>query len=158
MEEPRRLKPEPPPLAAMKPHAAQLPQRTRGASAPENGAYWREAPNLPRYGKRSARRVKFSGGTSRFPRGPSRPNTLCYGTSQTCRGCRENFSLPGRGAAPHIPPINQLISQFPLCPLWFLVSFVVKISWQSCVRQHAQNLPKSAESAFSLFWQCWTPR
>ena len=23
------------------------------------------------------------------------------GTSQTCRGCRENFSLPGRGAAPH---------------------------------------------------------
>ena len=30
MEEPRRLKPEPPPLAAMKPNAARLPQRTRG--------------------------------------------------------------------------------------------------------------------------------
>ena len=27
------------------------------------------------------------------------------GTSQTCRGCRENFSLPGRGAAPHTLPI-----------------------------------------------------
>ena len=93
MEEPRRFKPEPPPLAAMKPHAARLPQRTRGASAPENGAYWREAPNLPRYGKRSARRVKFSGGTSRFPRGPSRPNTLCYGTSQTCRGCRGEWKF-----------------------------------------------------------------
>ena len=29
MEEPRRLKPEPPPLAAMKPDATRLPQRTQ---------------------------------------------------------------------------------------------------------------------------------
>ena len=29
------------------------------------------------------------------------------GTSQTCRGCRENFSLPGRGGAPPTPPQNQ---------------------------------------------------
>ena len=34
-----------------------------------------------------------------------------YGTSQTCRGCRENFSLPGRGAAPHSQSANLLISQ-----------------------------------------------
>ena len=39
-----------------------------------------------------------------------------FGTSQTCRGCRENFSLPGCGAEPHIP-INQSINPF--------VSFVI---------------------------------
>ena len=53
------------------------------------------------------------------------PTVSPVGTSQTCRGCRENFSLPGRGAAPHIfQSSNQLISQsanflcVPLCPLW----------------------------------------
>ena len=68
--------------------------------------------------------------TAPFPRRHKRPNRRCrrfrrcrsapagrltkplaphspIGTSQTCRGCRENFSLPGRGAAPHTPPINQ---------------------------------------------------
>ena len=48
------------------------------------------------------------------------------GTSQTCRGCRENFSLPGRGVAPHTFPIcqspNQLISQI-LCVLRVLCDF-----------------------------------
>ena len=35
-------------------------------------------------------------------------------------GCRESFSLPGCGAAPHTFPISQI-----LCvPLWFFVSFV----------------------------------
>ena len=57
-----------------------------------------------------------------------------FGTSQTCRGCRENFSLPERGAAPHIQLSYLLICQSPLCPLWFFVSFVVNPHWQSCVR------------------------
>ena len=57
-----------------------------------------------------------------------------FGTSQTCRGCRENFSLPGCGAAPHIQLSYLLICQSPLCPLWFFVSFVVNPHWQSCVR------------------------
>ena len=51
MEEPQRLKPGPPPLAAMRPNATRLSQRTRGADAPrrtENRACRREAPNLPR--------------------------------------------------------------------------------------------------------------
>ena len=41
---------------------------------------------------------------------PRRPS----GTSQTCRGCRENFSLPGVGQRP--TPSNQPINQKPLCP------------------------------------------
>ena len=47
---------------------------------------------------------------------------LC-GTSQTCRGCRENFSLPGCGAAPHTfnPSIcqsaNSFVSLVGLCAL-----------------------------------------
>ena len=35
---------------------------------------------------------------------------VLIGTSQTCRGYRENFSLPGRGAAPHSQSANLLIS------------------------------------------------
>ena len=63
-----------------------------------------------------------------------------FGTSQTCRGCRENFSLPGCGAAPHIQLSYLLICQSPLCPLWFFVSFVVNPHWQSCVREHVARL------------------
>ena len=37
------------------------------------------------------------------PIDPICPTALPVGTSQTCRGCRENFSLPGCGAAPHFP-------------------------------------------------------
>ena len=46
---------------------------------------------------------------------PICPIASPVGTSQTCRGCRENFSLPGRGAAPHTLPISQ--SSNPLCVL-----------------------------------------
>ena len=58
-------------------------------------------------------------------------NLLCAfaspsGTSQTCRGCRENFSLPGRGAAPH--SFRSLINPTLLCSLWLLVPFVGKQS------------------------------
>ena len=70
-------------------------------------------------------------------------NLLCafapyLGTSQTCRGCRENFSLPGRGAAPHSFSIYQSLCVLcgSLCPLW-------KTLWLSCRRQPAPNLPKS---------------
>ena len=53
-------------------------------------------------------------------------SVVLVGTSQTCRGCRENFSLPGCGAAPHIPSIP--------------ISFP---SYSIGVRQHAQNLHQS---------------
>ena len=62
---------------------------------------------------------------------------LC-GTSQTCRGCRENEGAwpchPCRGVGQRPTPsilqsANQLI---PLCPLWAFVLFVVK-NWQSFV-------------------------
>ena len=66
-------------------------------------------------------------------------NLLCAfaspsGTSQTCRGCRENFSLPGRGAAPHTFSIYQSLCVLcgSLCPLW-------KTLWLSCRRQPAPN-------------------
>ena len=101
--------------------------------------------------------------TAPFPRRHKRPNRRCrrfrryrsapagrltkplaphspIGTSQTCRGCRENFSLPGCGAAPHIQLSYLLICQSPLCPLWFFVSFVVNPHWQSCVREHVARL------------------
>ena len=80
----------------------------------------------------------------------------------------------GCGATPHTDPISQSanlpISQnapagiqgtapldpqspnlpIPLCPLCPLVPFVVNPPWPSCVRQHAPDLPQSAESAVSL--------
>ena len=37
--------------------------------------------------------------------------------------------------------------------LWIFVLFVVRILWQSCVRQHAPNLPQSAKSALPPHWQ-----
>ena len=55
---------------------------------------------------------------------PAKPPSIhsIFGTSQTCRGCRENFSLPGCGAAPHtFQSANQLplVSFVPsLCTLW----------------------------------------
>ena len=38
----------------------------------------------------------------------------------TCRGCRENFSLPGRGAAPHTFQSANFLCALcgPLCSLW----------------------------------------
>ena len=52
---------------------------------------------------------------------------LLCGLRVAFRGCRENFSLPGRGAAPHTFPISQSANppKSPLCPLWFFVSFVI---------------------------------
>ena len=39
---------------------------------------------------------------------------------RTCRGCRENFSLPGRGAAPHTFQSANFLCALcgPLCSLW----------------------------------------
>ena len=69
-------------------------------------------------------------GAPESPVSPASPVAACgrpYGTSQTCRGCREDFSLPGRGAAPHSQSANLPISQSAnsLCaPSWSFVSFV----------------------------------
>ena len=75
------------------------------------------------------------------------------GTSQTCRRCRENFSLPGRGAAPHTLPIllslplsNQsaCASTPKICKNLRNLRFLF---WQSCRRQPAPNRLQSAKSA-----------
>ena len=87
---------------------------------------------------------------------------------RTCRGCRgrkgvgqrptpiQSANLPIsqnapagiQGAAPLEPQSPNL--PIPLCPLCPLVPFVVNPPWPSCVRQHAPDLPQSAESAVSL--------
>ena len=82
-------------------------------------------------------------------------NLLCAfaspsGTSQTCRGCRENFSLPGRGAAPHT--FQSLILPILLCSLWLLVPFVEN----SLAVLRALARPQSATNLLNLrlpFWQ-----
>ena len=80
------------------------------------------------------------------------------GTSQTCRGCRENFSLPGRGAAPHTLPIllslplsNQsaCASTPKICKNLRNLRFLF---WQSCRRQPAPNRLQSAKSAVPPSW------
>ena len=58
-----------------------------------------------------------------------RPTTLPVGTSQTCRGCREKFSLRGCGAAPHTFQSTNHQSLCVLCGLCDFQSF-----WQSCRR------------------------
>ena len=76
---------------------------------------------------------------------------VLVGTSQTCRGCRENFSLPGRGAAPHTfqssnhQTFQSANQPLPLCPLWLLVTFVINPHWQSCRRQPAPNRLQSVD-------------
>ena len=86
---------------------------------------------------------------------------MFLGTSQTCRGCRENFSLPGRGAAPHTlqspnslfhptpqacastPPAS--VSLCPLCaPLCSPKSAVppfVSLCGSSCPSCFSKNIP-----------------
>ena len=83
------------------------------------------------------------------PSGPNRPSSLiasCYGTSQTCRGYRENFSLPGCGAAPHAFQTTN----YPIFLKRF-VSFVSFVIYKYSGNQRAparQNLHQSATSAF----------
>ena len=80
-------------------------------------------------------------------------NLLCAfaspsGTSQTCRGCRENFSLPGRGAAPHT--FQSLILPILLCSLWLLVPFVGKQSGSPACASTPSICNKSAKSAVPI--------
>ena len=51
---------------------------------------------------RSAKPSTATGTTRTRPSGRRMGRYGAIGTSQTCRGCREKFSLPGCGAAPHI--------------------------------------------------------
>ena len=61
------------------------------------------------------------------------PLRTCWHVHRTCRGCRENFSLPGRGAAPHISQsTHPLIIQNPFVSFVSLV--ISKTHWQSSVR------------------------
>ena len=196
LEEPQRLRPGPPPLAAMRPNAARLlPCRPKGPNLPRlrtqrttkghkgrrrrgtadfadllqiKGVLahadcqnnWKSQRTQRTQRRRWGRAVRARkahvqpggllgrGGlrTPRFGFGSPPPRTtlspvapagrpsksLCLaelaavlyvrcvlprrpsGTSQTCRGCRENFSLPGVGQFP--TPSNQPINQKPLCP------------------------------------------
>ena len=116
--------------------------------APENGACRREATNLPRprktesgtRDKRATDEVVVQSGVSRRPICPIRP--ICptatpVGTSQTCRGCRENEGAwpchPCRGVGQRPTPSN---SEFPFQSI--------------SVRQHAPNLHKSAFSILAV--------
>ena len=99
---------------------------------------------------RGVKQTVLQSGGSRRPRGPMRPigpTASPLGTSQTCRGCRENFSLPGCGVAPHtFQSANQPI------PLWVFVLFVTK-NRQSACASTPLICNKSAESAVPPHWQ-----
>ena len=81
-------------------------------------------------------------------------SVVLVGTSQTCRGCRENFSLPGCGAAPHIPSIPT-----PFHPTQSACASTPPASVSLCPLCAPLCSPKSAFPAlcvlcdFQSFWQ-----
>ena len=103
-----------------------------------------------------------------FPSGVSSVLYVLYvlprrlsGTSQTCRGCRENFSLPGRGAAPHIPISQSPNQPIPFCVLCVLCDFqsilaVLLPSWFFVsAPQGKPSTPSQRPRPLRLFVSSW---